>query len=422
MKTRFLTNKYASLLIAISLISAYSFVCMTKNCFSAAMVFIVDEGYMTKLQTGIISGCFYVVYALMQIFGGVVVDKWNPERFITLGMLGAALANIGVYFCYENYALTLLIWAVNAVVQFGVWPATFKLISTFIATEHRYRALTIVTLSNPMGVTVGYLVAALVGKWQYNFLVSGIGLILLALIWEIAFHSIKKNIYVDDAQEQTFDSFSHRARTHISFFKLSLNAGLILILIVAFTRTAIEQAKSLIPTMIKESYTAVDPTFATTLNIIVLGCAALGPLLGNSLRKIFRNEFVAITTLLTAALPFAIVPLWVGKINYWIIVASISVVILLASAAGFFTTTYLAVSFAQWGKDGTVAGLLNALSSLGFVAVLFGLTAIAEFLGWRITWLFIILMLLIAMVLSSVETPIWHHFKEDAKEEAEANN
>lgn len=382
------------------------------------MVFIVDEGYMTKFQTGVISGCFYIVYAIMQIFGGVVVDKWHPERFITIGMLGAALANIGVYFFYTNYALTLIIWALNAIVQFAIWPATFKLISTFLAVEHRYRALTITTLSNPMGVTIGYLVAALVDKWQYNFLVSGIGLLLLALIWEIAFRSVKKHIDECETYEPTYDSFSQRARTHMSFFRLSITSGLILILIVAFARTAIEQAKSLIPTMIRESYAEVGPTFATTLNIIVLICAALGPVLGNAIRKIFRNEFVAITTLLTAALPFAIVPLWVGKINYWLIVAAVSVVILLASAAGFFTTTYLAVSFAQWGKDGTVVGLLNALSSLGFVAVLFGLTAIAEFLGWTITWLFVIFLLVLAMVLSSVETPIWHHFKEDAKAEA----
>lgn len=417
MKTRFLTNKHASILIAISLISAYAFVCMTKNCFSAAMVFIVDEGYMTKLETGVISGCFYIVYAIMQIFGGVVVDRWHPEKFITIGMLGAALANIGVYFCYENYVLTLVIWALNAIVQFGVWPATFKMISTFLATEHRYRALTIVTLSNPMGVTAGYIVAALVGKWQHNFLVSAIGLMVLALIWEIAFRSVKYNIDEHEIHEPTYDSFSHRTRTHISFFRLSLTSGLILILIVAFCRTSIEQAKSLIPTMIKECYLEVDPIFATALNIIVLACAAMGPLLGNILRRVFKSEFVAITTLLTCALPFAIIPLWVGKINYWIIVAAISVVILLASAAGFFTTTYIAVSFAQWGKDGTVAGLLNALSSLGFVAVLFGLTAIAEFWGWRITWMFVVLLLVLAMVLSSVETPIWKHFKEDSETE-----
>ena len=415
MKTRFLTNKHASLLIAISLISAYAFVCMTKNCFSAAMVFIVDEGYMTKLETGIISGCFYLVYAVMQIFGGVVVDKWHPEKFITVGMIGAALANIGVYFFYTNYTLTLIIWALNALVQFAIWPATFKLISSFLTIEHRYRALTIVTLSNPMGVTAGYLVAALVGTWQQNFLVSAIGLIALALIWEIAFRSVKNNISEEDSHEEVFDSFYKRAHTNVSFFRLSLTSGLILILIVAFCRTSIEQTKSLIPTMIKESYTEVSPILATALNIIVLGCAALGPLLGNTLRKVFRDEFVAMTTLLTSALPFALIPLWVGKINYWIIVAAISIVILLASAAGFFTTTYIAVSFAHWGKDGTVAGLLNALSSLGFVAVLFGLTAIAEFSNWTITWLFVVSLLVIAMVLSSVETPIWNHFKEDSK-------
>ena len=91
MKTRYLANFKISVLLFCTLIASYSFICMTKNCFSAAMVFIVDEGYMTKFETGAISAVFYTVYAALQIVGGMVTDKWHPERFIIIGFLGGSV-------------------------------------------------------------------------------------------------------------------------------------------------------------------------------------------------------------------------------------------------------------------------------------------------------------------------------------------
>ena len=96
------------------------------------MVYIVDEGFMTKFQTGVISSVFWLTYAIMQIVGGVVVDKWKPEHFITIGMIGSGVANLLIYFFYENYIATLIIWSLNAVIQFGVWPAVFKIMSTML--------------------------------------------------------------------------------------------------------------------------------------------------------------------------------------------------------------------------------------------------------------------------------------------------
>jgi sugar phosphate permease len=63
MKTKTLTSKRASILLLCALILSYTFMCMTRNCFSSAMVFIVEEGIMTKSDTGTIVAVFYLVYA-----------------------------------------------------------------------------------------------------------------------------------------------------------------------------------------------------------------------------------------------------------------------------------------------------------------------------------------------------------------------
>ena len=66
----------------------YAVVYMTKNCYSAAMASIVDEGILTKSQTGLINAVFYGVYAPFQILGGVFADKYNPEKMIKIGLVG----------------------------------------------------------------------------------------------------------------------------------------------------------------------------------------------------------------------------------------------------------------------------------------------------------------------------------------------
>lgn len=77
------------------------------------MVFIVDRVLITKFETGVITAMSYVSHSIMQIVSGVVIDKINQERFITIGLLGAAAAsNIVIYF-NQNYVVMLLAWSFN---------------------------------------------------------------------------------------------------------------------------------------------------------------------------------------------------------------------------------------------------------------------------------------------------------------------
>ncbi len=76
------------------------------------MVFIVDRVLITKFETGVITAMSYVSHSIMQIVGGVVIDKINQERFITIGLLGAAASNIVIYF-NQNYVVMLLAWSFN---------------------------------------------------------------------------------------------------------------------------------------------------------------------------------------------------------------------------------------------------------------------------------------------------------------------
>lgn len=92
---------------------------MTKNMFSSAMATIVEEGFMTKSQTGLINAVFWLVYAPFQVVGGFAADKYSPYKLIVIGLVGAMIANIVIYF-NQSYPVMMGAWVFNAIVQFGL--------------------------------------------------------------------------------------------------------------------------------------------------------------------------------------------------------------------------------------------------------------------------------------------------------------
>ena len=412
MKTRYLANFKISVLLFCTLIASYSFICMTKNCFSAAMVFIVDEQYMTKFETGAISAVFYIVYAALQIVGGMVTDKWHPERFIIIGFIGGGIANLLVYFFYKYYVAVLIIWALNAVVQFGVWPATFKLITTLLHHKINMVGIAIATFANPFGVMAGFLVAAVVPRWQDNFLVSSIGLFIFAAVIFILFKKISPYIEENETVNVEYPSSQSESR---GFLGLVMSSGLIFLMIITFVRTMFDNGlKSLMPSMINESYEGLSPNFSTILSIVVLIAGVLGPILAQATYpKIFKNEVLACSVFLGAALPFTVALTFIGEISYWAMLVCASVIVLCTSAAGLFTTSYIAARFNKWGKGATVAGLLNCLASLGIVATNLAFTALADSIGWQGTAVVWVILISAVFALAIITVPLWKKFRKN---------
>ncbi len=409
MVNRYFKDKRASLLVLSMLMTSYGFLCMTKYCFSAAMVFIVDEGYMTKFETGSIAAAFWAVYAATQLFGGVFADRFKPENLITLALVGSGAINLAIYFSYENYILTMVLWSLNAVLQIGGWPASFKIISTMSHESQRSKAMVILSMMSPAGVLASYVVAAVVGRWQQNFMISAIGSFVLMIAWIVATKSTSRFV-VEEAVEQHSD-VNNDGVPKVKFFRLALSSGLVFLLLLSFFRAFITQIQTLVPTMINESYEGVAPSFATVLSFVVLVCNALGPIFGNKLARFLKNEMFANAVLFSVMIPMGLVTLLLGRVNYWFIIAATACIVLCASATSYFAMTLSSVAYIKWGVGATVAGITNAASAFGIVGANFLLTLIADKFGWEITLITITALIVLSAILAFIGTPIWKKFK-----------
>lgn len=411
---RYVTDKRISLLLLGTVFFSYTFVYMTKNCFSSAMVYIVDEGFMTKFQTGVITSVFWLAYAITQLFGGAIVDKHKPEHFITLGMIGSGIANLLIYFFYDNYTATLIIWVCNAIIQFGVWPAAFKIISTMLKEEHRKRGMVIAVIANPLGIMLSYTLVLFVSKWQYNFLISAVGLFVLSIAWIIVV-SLTKSKVVEERDENlsppATQKYAISPSNKISITAMIFSSGLIFSFIIAFVRNMIDQIKTLVPTMINESYDELSPSLATVMSLLVIFGCVCGPVFSHQLSKLFKNEYIATAVLIGATIPFVLVTFLIGYINYWIVIVALTIIIMLTSAASFFLTSLLPMRFNAFGRGTTVSGAINCFSALGNVAAGFILTLIAEKLGWLATLEFTLALIVVAVLCSLAASVIWKKFQ-----------
>ena len=406
-----LEDHKTSILLFAYLWFTYAVVFMTKNCFSGAMAQIVSEGVMTKSQTGLITAMFYLAYAPLQIVGGMLADKWRPDLLIQIGLIGAAVSNLVIYF-NQNYCVMLISWTLNACLQFALWPAVFKIVSSRLAHEHRVRGVFYISFASTFGLCFTFIVAAVVKKWQDNFLLSAVSLFTLAIGFYFIYSRASKKMVFDyealpkNAEKNTIsDKKENDTR---SMFK---KCGILFFVIICAVRGIIDIGfKNVVPTLLTESYESVTPAVGNLLNIIIIFSGFLGMVAAKYLYPRRITDVIKGTGLFFALMiPVAAFTMLVGKINVVLIVLLLSLMIALCSGAGLYAQ-YYAMRFAKYGKNGEISGLVNFGVSGGIVIQSYGISLIADIWNWTVVLGLFTLLCIASLILVLIMYPKWKRF------------
>lgn len=410
-------KKYAGVVIFALLISLFSLIGMSKYCFSSAMVFIVEEGYMTNFQTGLINSAFWLAYAISQFFGGIIADRWHPERLVLIGLVSSAVSSGLIYFCYENYALTFVIWTVNAFLQFGVYPAVFKIMSALFTDRMMTLALIVLALSTPISVMLSYVLVAIVPSWQMSFLVSSAVLLLFSFAWIAVILTMGgyiKNLHLTGGSEsdKRVAEIVTGGTPKQPMSTLVLSSGLLLILVIVVLRGVIGYMPSMMPSVVKSAYDSLTPITSTLISLIPLFCNVLGPLCSSVVATKKKDEIVVAAVIFALILPAGLTTLLLGKVSYWLIITAMAAVTLGASTVTFFIGALVNVKFNKWGKGATVAGFINCAAALGNVVASGFMSWIADNYSWHGTLYAVVAIIVLAIVITVIEIPIWIKFKK----------
>ena len=152
-----------------------------------AVVSITGDLQLDASSTGIILSAFFLGYAIMQIPGGWLADKFGAKRVLLMAVITWSIFT----------GLTAIAWSLTAmiVIRFlfgigegGFQPSSSKIIATIFPKEERGRAMSIMLTSGGIvSLIVPLLAAYLLGTigWRMMFIIIGaIGAIIAFLYWK----------------------------------------------------------------------------------------------------------------------------------------------------------------------------------------------------------------------------------------------
>ncbi|MBO7519222.1 MAG: MFS transporter, partial [Clostridia bacterium] len=344
---------------------------MAKTCFTAAMASIVSEHIMTKSQVGFIVAAFYIIYAPLQMLGGVFADKYDPEKLIIIGLIGSSLSNL-IVFINQNYYVVLCVWIFNAIIQFGLYPSVFKIISSQIVSTDRKSSAYLFSFSSTAGLILSYAVAAAVPRWYYNFAISAAALFALAAVL-IVLTAVMKPYMKPDVPQETDKNGKREPEMKVSSIKVFSESGFIFLTVISLLISAVgNSVKTLSSTRLMETYEKVSPGMGNVLNILVVGTSIVALVSAKAFiyPRIIKSAPTGVFVMLIVTLAASAVLLFN---NIGIVTSVISMCVISGSYSIIWLfMNYCNLRFAKFAKSGTAAGTLNMSASMGFVLSTYG--------------------------------------------------
>jgi ACS family D-galactonate transporter-like MFS transporter len=171
---------------------------------SVAMPLIAKDFDLSPAMQGLLLSSFFWTYALMQVPGGMLADRFKPRIVIACAAVcwGAFQGIAGL--CTNVTSLLLTRFGLGAA-EAPIYPAGGKLNALWMTQNERGRGATLLDGGAPLGAALGaviitWLIAAL-GSWRMAFIVAGVGTILAGLYaWHFIRNSPREHSGVNEAE------------------------------------------------------------------------------------------------------------------------------------------------------------------------------------------------------------------------------
>lgn len=155
-----------------------------RTALSIAMPTIAHEFSLGPAMQGVILSSFFWSYALMQIPGGWLIDRFGARTVITVSTAGWGIFQTLAGFTTGGVSLLLTRLGLGAA-EAPLFPAGAKLNSNWLAKKERARGAVFMDSGAPLGAAFGgilisWLILAL-GSWRLAFIAAG--LITIVLGW-----------------------------------------------------------------------------------------------------------------------------------------------------------------------------------------------------------------------------------------------
>ncbi len=156
---------------------------------------IVDAGVLTESELGLVGSALFFTYALGKLTNGFLADHSNIKRFMAIGLLVSAIANLLMGFT-SAFIFFAICWGVNGWVQSMGAPSCVVSLSRWYKEKERGSFYGFWSTSHNIGEALTYILTAVVVSyfgWQWGFRAAALVGLLGVLIISIFFHDTPEN-------------------------------------------------------------------------------------------------------------------------------------------------------------------------------------------------------------------------------------
>ncbi len=162
---------------------------MDRITLSIGMPYIKDEFSLSPTMQGLILSSFFWSYALLQIPGGWMLDRFGPRKVVTGALFGWGFFQAIIGFASGGLSLILARIGLG-VMEAPVSPSGAKLSSRWLTKSERGRGAVVMDSGSPLGVAFGGIIVAhlivLLDSWRVTFVLVGLFTMLLGFFaWKI---------------------------------------------------------------------------------------------------------------------------------------------------------------------------------------------------------------------------------------------
>ena len=170
-----------------SIFIGYTMFYLTRKNISVALPVLSTELGFSNIELGILGSALYFSYAIGKFINGVLADKADANKFMTVSILIAAISNIlfalsplifpkEMYFMGQSVLLLVMsfFWGVNGWFQSAGFPVCTKVLTFWWSNKERGTVWSLWAMSHQLGTCIVFLLAGyLIPKygWQSAFII-----------------------------------------------------------------------------------------------------------------------------------------------------------------------------------------------------------------------------------------------------------
>jgi ACS family D-galactonate transporter-like MFS transporter len=170
-----------AILLSVSVLINY----IDRGTLSIAAPLLKEDLHLSPSQLGVLLSSFFWTYAFFQIVSGWLVDRFEVNKLLALGVFIWSLATLSTGLMH-GFALLLTARLLLGIGESVAYPSYNKIIAKHFSAEHRGRANGLISAGWAGGPAIGTLVGGLLVAhigWRWFFVVLGFASLLWLPAW-----------------------------------------------------------------------------------------------------------------------------------------------------------------------------------------------------------------------------------------------